>query len=173
MKLKDYVIVWLKGMGFDPRFLNSDDRIPCEICGEQFHDVHHIDRRGMGGSKKKYYVEQLMGLCRTEHTKYGDQKQYRSFLYWLHFLNMEKLNLAIDYSKLPKDLFFDQYSDEQKLTSTYYSLIANLNYVESIEQHIIDDAEHFTFNITKNGRTIIKMSGVDKLEIMSLIIPKL
>ena len=41
--------------------------MPCEICGRRAVDVAHIDHRGMGGSKTKDYIENLMGLCRTHH----------------------------------------------------------------------------------------------------------
>jgi len=45
----------------------------CEICYVTEHkvvravDVHHINPRGMGGSKDKDYIENLMGLCRACH----------------------------------------------------------------------------------------------------------
>jgi len=41
--------------------------VPCEICGKEAVDVAHIDHRGMGGSKTKDYIENLMGLCRKHH----------------------------------------------------------------------------------------------------------
>jgi 5-methylcytosine-specific restriction endonuclease McrA len=47
----------------------EQDFIPCEVCGSQAVDVHHIDPRRMGGSKHKDYIENLMGLCRSCHNK--------------------------------------------------------------------------------------------------------
>lgn len=57
---------------------------PCEICGGKMVDVHHIEARGMGGSKLKDTIENLMGLCRKCHEKYGDKKQYLELLKRIH-----------------------------------------------------------------------------------------
>lgn len=59
-----------------------DDFIPCEVCGKRATDIHHIDARGMGGDPtgKKDVIENLMGLCRKCHNKYGDLEQYLDFL---------------------------------------------------------------------------------------------
>ena len=51
-----------------------DDIIPCEICTNPSVDVHHIIARGMGGSKTKDYIENLMALCRDCHDKAHDSK---------------------------------------------------------------------------------------------------
>jgi hypothetical protein len=49
----------------------EQDRIPCEVkgCTNRGVDVHHIQRRGMGGSKEKDYIENLVGLCREHHER--------------------------------------------------------------------------------------------------------
>lgn len=67
-------------------FFNYDttDFIPCEICGCQANDIHHIKARGMGGSKLWDFIENLMALCRTCHDKYGDKVQYYDFLNLIH-----------------------------------------------------------------------------------------
>ena len=45
-----------------------DDVIMCEACEEKVaKDIHHIDNKGMGGSKEKDYIENLAALCRTCH----------------------------------------------------------------------------------------------------------
>ena len=41
--------------------------MPCEVCGSLGVDVHHIVPRGMGGSKGKDTIENLIGLCRYHH----------------------------------------------------------------------------------------------------------
>lgn len=41
----------------------------CEITGGQAVDVHHIVPRGMGGSKNKDVIENMMALTREEHVK--------------------------------------------------------------------------------------------------------
>jgi hypothetical protein len=58
--------------------------VPCEICGAKCNDVHHIDCKGMGGSKEKDYIENLIGVCRDDHIKYGDKKQHIPFLNKVH-----------------------------------------------------------------------------------------
>ena len=60
------------------------DFIPCEMCGAKCTDVHHIDCKGMGGSKLKDFIENLMGLCRTCHEKYGDKVQFMDLLNDIH-----------------------------------------------------------------------------------------
>lgn len=57
-----------------------DDFIPCEICGRRGQDIHHIEARGMGGSKSADNIENLMAVCRQCHVEYGDKKQYIDFL---------------------------------------------------------------------------------------------
>ena len=58
----------------------QDDFIPCEVCGSRAVDIHHIDCRGMGGSKKSDEIENLMALCRGCHVAYGDKKEFIEFL---------------------------------------------------------------------------------------------
>lgn len=61
-----------------------DDFIPSELSGKQAVAVHHIHCRGMGGSKKKDVIENLMALTFEEHEKYGDKKQWLEFLQSKH-----------------------------------------------------------------------------------------
>ena len=55
-----------------------------EISGENAVDIHHIDSRGMGGSKNADRIENLMALTREEHEFYGDKKQYLEYLKQVH-----------------------------------------------------------------------------------------
>lgn len=59
---------------------DKSDVILCEVCGMVAVDIHHIEARGMGGSKSKDDPNNLMALCRKCHVKYGDKKQYKEFL---------------------------------------------------------------------------------------------
>ncbi len=52
------------------------DFIPCEVCGQKAVDIHHVDPRGMGGSKAKDTPDNLVALCRGCHCEFGDKKQY-------------------------------------------------------------------------------------------------
>jgi hypothetical protein len=58
----------------------KEDFISCEICGKRAVDIHHINARGMGGSKEKDSIENLMAVDRECHIKYGDKKEYMDFL---------------------------------------------------------------------------------------------
>ncbi len=60
------------------------DIIPCEICKKPAVDIHHIDARGMGGSKHKDTIENLMALCRQDHIDWGDKKQFKDELKKIH-----------------------------------------------------------------------------------------
>lgn len=62
----------------------GDEFIPCEVCGARAVDIHHIDCRGMGGSKTKDEIENLMAVCRSCHLEYGDKKEHLGFLKEIH-----------------------------------------------------------------------------------------
>lgn len=64
------------------------DFIPCEVCGHKAVDIHHINSRGMGGSKEADKIDNLQALCRECHIKYGDKKQYKEFLQDIHNLKL-------------------------------------------------------------------------------------
>lgn len=64
--------------------LKGEDFIPCEVCGAKAVDIHHIDSRGMGGSKGANTIGNLMAVCRKCHDKYGDKKQFRDMLVEKH-----------------------------------------------------------------------------------------
>jgi predicted restriction endonuclease len=56
----------------------------CEICGTYAVDIHHIEARGMGGSKEKDSIENLMALCRKHHLIYGDVPDKKEWLKNIH-----------------------------------------------------------------------------------------
>jgi 5-methylcytosine-specific restriction endonuclease McrA len=64
--------------------------IPCEVCGKESVDIHHIDARGMGGDpqKKKEVIENLQALCRECHVNYGDKEQFKNMLFMAHRVKM-------------------------------------------------------------------------------------
>jgi 5-methylcytosine-specific restriction endonuclease McrA len=83
--MQKHTQIYLQGMGY-----KKTDFIPCEVCGSQAVDIHHIEARGMGGSKEKDTIKNLMGLCRKCHIEYGDKKQYKEFLKDIHSKNYGK-----------------------------------------------------------------------------------
>lgn len=77
--MKKYTRTYLNYFGYD-----ETDFIPCEVCNKQAVDIHHIQAKGIGGSKTKDNIENIMALCRECHIKYGDKKQYKDFLTDIH-----------------------------------------------------------------------------------------
>lgn len=84
--MKPHTRIYLEFFGFiskgekplDPPF------VPCEICGQQAVDIHHIDARGMGGSKTKDVIENLQALCRRCHNQFGDITKVKDKLKAIH-----------------------------------------------------------------------------------------
>ena len=58
----------------------KDEFIPCGHCGTTAVDIHHIDARGLGSSKKKDYIENLIALCRRCHIKAETDKVFNNQL---------------------------------------------------------------------------------------------
>lgn len=83
--MKKHTKVYLDGMGYD-----TTDWISCEVCGATAQDIHHIEARGMGGSKEADTIENLMALCRTCHVAYGDIKEYKERLQATHNHHLSK-----------------------------------------------------------------------------------
>lgn len=73
--MKKHIVVYLDHFNYD-----TDDFIPCEVCGAKAVDIHHIKARGMGGSNTKDVIENLQALCRKCHLDFGDKKQWIDFL---------------------------------------------------------------------------------------------
>ena len=82
--MKNYTKVYLKYFGY-----TMEDFIPCESCGSKAVDIHHIEARGMGGSKQADVIENLMALCRQCHIVMGDTKTHMDYLKSKH---KDKLN---------------------------------------------------------------------------------
>jgi hypothetical protein len=84
--MKKHTMTYLNHFGYD-----ISDFIPCEVCGKTAVDIHHIEARGIGGSKEADAIDNLMALCREDHIKYGDKKQYKQFLKEKHEEKLNKL----------------------------------------------------------------------------------
>lgn len=77
--MKKHTNIYLDYFGF-----NDTDFVPCEVCGKPATDIHHIEARGMGGSKTKDNIENLQALCRTCHIEYGDISYLKDMLKKIH-----------------------------------------------------------------------------------------
>ncbi len=69
--------------------LGLDDVCYCEICyfegrSHRMNWVHHINAKGMGGTKKKYTIEELQGICYNCDVKYGDRTDHKEYLQNIH-----------------------------------------------------------------------------------------
>jgi 5-methylcytosine-specific restriction endonuclease McrA len=77
--VKKHTKLYLAYFGFD-----QSDFIPCEVCGSQAIDIHHIECRGMGGTKEPENIDNLQAVCRNCHIEYGDKKEFKEFLKEVH-----------------------------------------------------------------------------------------
>jgi hypothetical protein len=74
-----------------------DDFIPCEVCGQRAVDVHHIYPRGIGGSKTKDYIENLVGLCRIHHMECEKNKDFNSKVKDIHLANVKRKETGLHF----------------------------------------------------------------------------
>ena len=83
--MKNHTKTYLNFFGYD-----TSDFIPCEMCGLKAQAIHHIEARGMGGSKHADNIENLMALCRQCHIDFGDKKQHKEMLKVVHKVKMNE-----------------------------------------------------------------------------------
>lgn len=77
---------------FDFFRYDNSDFITCEACDKyRAVDIHHIEARGMGGSNTKDHIDNLMGLCRECHERYGDKKDWKEWLTKVHMLKVNRV----------------------------------------------------------------------------------
>ena len=73
--MKKHVRVYLKFWGYAVSSM-SQEKISCDSCGADANDVHHLSRRGSGGSRKKDTPHNLVALCRNCHIMCESFKEY-------------------------------------------------------------------------------------------------
>jgi predicted HNH restriction endonuclease len=78
-----YKKVYLDYFGYD-----KGDYIACEVCGAPSVDIHHLQPKGMGGSKTKDYIENLIAVCRDCHNKCHDSKDFNTKAKEIHLSNL-------------------------------------------------------------------------------------
>jgi 5-methylcytosine-specific restriction endonuclease McrA len=83
--MKKYVKTYLDYFGYD-----ETSWIACEMCGQTAVDINHIDARGMGGSKLKDKIENLMAMCRKCHIDLGDKKEHKVMMKVVHQVKMNE-----------------------------------------------------------------------------------
>jgi len=79
----------------------EQDFVMCEMCQQdRAVDIHHIQGRGMGGSKEKDFIENLMGLCRECHNKAESDSSFNMFCRIKHLENVcHQIYARIEYEK--------------------------------------------------------------------------
>jgi len=84
--LKKHTKVYIEAMGY-----TDTDFICCEVCNRRAVDIHHIEPRGMGGSKLLDTPENLMALCRECHHEadFGVELS-KDFLQAVHLKKLNK-----------------------------------------------------------------------------------
>jgi len=83
--MKPYVKIYFDYFGYD-----KNSFIECEMCGQTANDIHHIEARGMGGSKTKDTIENLQALCRKCHIELGDKKEHKVMMKVVHQVKMNE-----------------------------------------------------------------------------------
>lgn len=81
--MKKHTKIYLEYFGYD-----ETDFIACEMCGAPAVDIHHLEAKGMGGSKTKDYIENLIALCRYCHTECHANREYNEQAKHRHLFNV-------------------------------------------------------------------------------------
>lgn len=65
------------------------DWIPCECCGAESVDCHHVWARSIRKDLEND-INNIMAVCRECHVKFGDKKDKRDYLIEVHKKYMEQ-----------------------------------------------------------------------------------
>lgn len=87
--MKKHTSIYVKYFG-----IGEQDVPRCEVCSSSAVDIHHIERRGMGGSKTKDYIDNLMALCRRCHELAEAGKLPKEMLKVIHLRFMKEHGIA-------------------------------------------------------------------------------
>ena len=67
---------------------DETDFIFCEICQKTAIEIHHLTPKGMGGSKTKDYIGNLIAVCRDCHNQCHDSKEFNNKAKEIHLRNL-------------------------------------------------------------------------------------
>ena len=85
--MKKHIKVYFKGMN-----IHHSDWVACEWqgsgCQNTAVDVNHVSPRGMGGSKTKDYIENLVAMCRHCHLEFEAKRIDKEELRRKHLKNI-------------------------------------------------------------------------------------
>lgn len=87
--MKTHTRNYLEGMKIPKTQFFEDMGIICEFCEERLAvDINHLQPRGMGGSKLRDTVENLIALCRLCHSNFEGRKLDREAMKEKHLKNI-------------------------------------------------------------------------------------
>jgi hypothetical protein len=73
--MKRHVKVYMEHHGY-----GEQDFIPCLVCQKKASDIHHLIPKGMGGSKTKDKINNLVALCRACHDLCHKDKNFNELV---------------------------------------------------------------------------------------------
>ena len=83
--MKKHTKVYMKHFDY-----GIEDFIECEYCRQRAVDIHHIEPRGMGGSKTKDFIENLVALCRKCHIRAERDKGFNEVVKAIHITKLKE-----------------------------------------------------------------------------------
>jgi hypothetical protein len=88
--MKKHTKIYLEGMKIPICERFEDMYIKCEMptCYRPSVDINHIYARGLGGSKTKDYLENLVAMCREHHLDFEAKKISKEELKEIHLNNL-------------------------------------------------------------------------------------
>lgn len=89
--MKNYKQVYCDYFDYD-----ENDNILCEITGRPAVDISHNKARGMGGSKHKDVIENLMALTREAHTFLEQNPKY---YWWFQLVHIHYMRTRLPYAE--------------------------------------------------------------------------
>ena len=105
--MKPYKKLYLDFFGYD-----CGDYIPSEVSGLPGTDYHHLQHKGMGGSKSKDFIENISCLTRKEHDRCHNDKDYNHEVQIRHLeyirLKRPDYDMRPEYNELLKQHYLNE-----------------------------------------------------------------